>query len=95
MIIRVVRMTFEIGKEEEFLRLFDLIKEKIIGFEGCQHLELLRDVNNRNVFTTYSHWQSEEKLNAYRDSALFADTWSKTKKLFADRPVAHSYEQVK
>ena len=39
-------------------------------------------------FFTFSHWESEADLNAYRESALFGEVWPKTKALFYDKPQA-------
>ena len=75
MLIRIVRMTFIPEQVDSFLELFDATKEKIRSFEGCQHLELLQDYNQSNVFITYSHWESEEHLNHYRFSPLFGEVW--------------------
>jgi heme-degrading monooxygenase HmoA len=94
MLIRIVRMTFQEDRIEDFLEIFNRSKHLIRGFEGCQHLELLRDKNAQNVMLTYSYWLSEERLNAYRDSELFKNTWAATKVLFADKPVAFSSERV-
>ena len=91
MIVRVVRMTFREGSENDFLLVFETNKDKIRSFDGCSHLDLLRDIHNPNIFTTYSHWDNEECLNAYRDSVLFLEVWAKTKQLFSDSPEAHSY----
>jgi quinol monooxygenase YgiN len=91
MIVRVVRMTFRKGTEEKFLKIFRDNKSAIENFAGCSHLDLLRDVQNPNIFTTYSHWESEDALNEYRNSALFSIVWSQTKLLFDDQPQAHSY----
>ena len=88
MLIRIVRMTFQEDKIEDFLVIFNLSKDKIREFEGCQHLELLRDKNAHNVMLTYSYWLSEHHLNTYRNSALFKITWAATKVLFSDKPVA-------
>jgi quinol monooxygenase YgiN len=93
MIIRVVRMTFQQDKVDEFLEIFDKSKEKIRARNGCEHLELLQDVHQPNVYTTYSYWQSEVNLNEYRDSELFEAVWRDTKALFSDRAMAHSYQQ--
>jgi quinol monooxygenase YgiN len=62
MLIRVVRMTFRAEKVGEFLENFAANKEKIRNFPGCHHLELWQDENQQNIFTTYSHWESEEAL---------------------------------
>lgn len=87
-------MTFKPEEVAAFLELFHATKEKIRGFEGCEHLELLQDYNQENVFVTYSHWHSEEHLNAYRDSPLFGQVWKETKAKFADKPVAFSSKKV-
>jgi len=94
MLIRIVRMTFQEDKIEDFLEIFNRSKRLIRGFEGCRHLELLRDKSAQNIILTYSHWLSEEHLNTYRDSELFKTTWAATKALFSDKPVAFSSESV-
>ena len=91
MIVRVVRMTFKKGAEENFLKIFRDNQSAIRNFTGCSHLDLLRDVQNPNIFTTYSHWKSEADLNEYRNSDLFSIVWAQTKELFDEQPQAHSY----
>lgn len=93
MIIRIVKMTFKETETENFERLFDSHKARIRNFEGCHHLELWQDVARPNVFFTYSHWQSETALEAYRHSELFSKIWTATKTLFADKPQAWSVTQ--
>lgn len=90
MINRIVKMTFKPENTETFENLFLLVREKIISFEGCLGVKLLRDVNNPAIYFTYSLWQDEESLHRYRKSALFDDTWKKTKALFSDKPEAWS-----
>ncbi|WP_194972341.1 putative quinol monooxygenase [Aquiflexum lacus] len=94
MLIRVVRMTFRAEKVGEFLENFAANKEKIRNFTGCHHLELWQDENQQNIFTTYSHWESEEALNQYRDSELFKSVWAVTKPLFAGKPFAFSSKKI-
>ena len=94
MLIRIVRMTFHEDKVEAFLKNFDLNKGKIRNFPGCHHLELWQDENQKNIFMTYSHWDSENSLNQYRDSELFKSVWSYTKTLFSDRPHAFSSKKI-
>ena len=94
MIKRIVRLTFQEDKVETFQELFENTKSLIRNFPGCQHLELLQDINQRNVFFTWSYWESEEALDVYRHSELFKTTWKKTKILFSDKPAARSLELV-
>jgi len=93
MIIRIVKMTFEPIKVNEFLEVFNSSKQYIRNFEGCTHLELLNDINSTNIFFTYSYWNSENDLNNYRNSELFSTVWNKTKVLFAAKAEAWSVEQ--
>lgn len=94
MLVRVVRMTFREEAVKAFLENFEANKQKIRNFPGCSHLELWQDEDNKNIFMTYSHWQSEESLNQYRDSELFKTVWSFTKTLFAEKPVAFSSKKI-
>lgn len=93
MIIRIVKMTFHPEKVNEFQQIFNESKELIRNMPGCTHLELLNDVNEKNIFFTYSYWESENDLNNYRKSDVFAKVWAKTKVLFSDKPEAWSVEQ--
>lgn len=87
-------MTFQEDKVQAFLENFDANKRKIRSFPGCHHLELWQDKNFKNIFMTYSYWESEEALNQYRDSELFKSVWSYTKTLFADKPTAFSAKKI-
>ena len=94
MIIRIVKMTFHEEKVPQFLKLFEEVKSKIAGFEGCQNVELLRDIKRANVLFTYSTWDSAEHLEQYRRSPLFESTWNRAKALFAEKSEAWSVEKV-
>lgn len=95
MITRIVKMTFQAGFEDAFLKIFDESSPEIRSFKGCQGLILYRDCQNPQVFFTYSIWESVEALDAYRESLLFKTTWAATKTLFADKPQAWSLEGVR
>ena len=90
MIKRIVRMTFQKDKIEDFKKVFEESKAFIRAFEGCHHLELWQQTDQPNVFFTYSMWESEDHLNQYRHSDLFKTTWARTKPLFEDKPSAWS-----
>ena len=90
MLIRIVRMTFQPDKTEEFVNIFNNSKDKIRSFPGCKHLELHADYSLPNIYVTYSIWESETALNDYRASELFKNVWSQTSNLFAEGPLAFS-----
>lgn len=90
MITRIVKMTFKKAKIDDFKEFTRLIEHRIRNFPGCEHLDFYQDIHKRNVFFTYSRWESEEDLNNYRSSDFFKDTWTKTRTWFADKPEAWS-----
>ncbi len=94
MLIRIVKMDFEPEKVQTFLALFSATKDKIASFKGCTHLELLNNVEEKNIYFTYSYWESEVDLEAYRNSELFKSTWAKTKVLFRNKAEAWSVVRV-
>lgn len=95
MIKRLVKMSFAPEKVNDFKEVFKTNWTLIKGFEGCEHVELLQAENASNIFFTYSLWQSEKHLNAYRDSELFANVWRQTKVLFNDKPQAWTVKELK
>jgi len=92
--IRIVKMTFNPSKVDEFLENFKENKNQIRNFEGVEQLELLNDKNNPNIFFTYSVWKSEEYLEYYRNSLLFNDVWAKIKPLFSKKAEAWSVNSI-
>ena len=93
MITRIVKMSFKEDKVLDFLKVFEKQKEFIASFEGCTHLELLRDKNKPNSFFTYSHWKDEKYLELYRHSDFFKTIWSNVKLMFDEKPMAWSLEK--
>ena len=93
MIKRLVKMTFDTRHCEAFESLFDAYRSKIASAEGCTHLELWKDVNESNVYFTYSHWLEVKYLEQYRESATFKEVWPLTKKLFIAAPQVWTVEQ--
>lgn len=83
-------MTFKKECIETFKALFDSKKDLIAAVEGCTHVELLQDVDNETIFFTFSLWDDPKYLEAYRNSELFKDVWTKTKILFDAKPEAWS-----
>lgn len=94
MIIRIVKMHFQPDKVNDFVDVFNDNKSRIAGFEGCMHVELLKDINSDNTFFTYSHWTSPNALEVYRHSNTFRDIWGKTKVLFNRAPEAWSVQKT-
>lgn len=94
MITRIVKMTFEKDKVENFLEVFHANAEKIRTYPGCIQMQLLNDIHHPHIYYTYSHWESEEHLNHYRNSTLFREIWAKTKVNFSTKAEAVSLELV-
>ena len=94
MIIRIVKLQFQSEKTQDFLALFDSVVTKVNSFPGCYHMHMVRDIQNPNLFFTYSHWENETALNNYRDSDLFQSIWPTIKPWFSQKAEAWSTEKV-
>lgn len=88
MITRIVKMTFRPEEVNNFLAVFEANKKFIAASEGCRSLRLLHEKDKPHVFFTISEWDSEDHLNAYRNSALFEKVWGTTKLMFASKAEA-------
>ena len=94
MLIRIVKLTFKPENIASFERIFEESKNGILAFDGCNMVELYRDIDNPNIFFTYSFWEGKSSLERYRNSDFFKEVWGKTKKLFSDKPEAWSVNKV-
>lgn len=94
MIKRIVKLVIKAEHTEDFIQLFQESKEHIAAQKGCLSVELLQNNVDDRIFFTYSLWEDEGSLNAYRKSALFGDIWPRTKALFDDRPEAWSVNSI-
>ena len=92
MITRIVKMEFQEDRINDFLKFFDGIKHIVNGYPGCYGMKLYQDVDRPNIVMTYSHWESEENLNSYRDSEEFGQIWPKIKPWFDEKPQAWSVQ---
>jgi heme-degrading monooxygenase HmoA len=87
-------MSFHEEKISKFLENFEFIKEKIRNVPGNRLLELYQDKNNQTIFFTYSYWETEQDLENYRNSELFFEIWTDTKKVFNNKPEAWSVNKL-
>ena len=90
MIVRVVKMQFNINFIEEFKTIFNTVKALIAGFDGCSEVKLLQHETEPTIFFTISKWQNAEALEKYRKADLFTETWAKVKPNFASKAEAWS-----
>jgi len=93
MITRIVKLTFQEDKIEDFLAFFDTVKYQVNSFPGCQGMKLLQDIHHPTTVMTYSLWENEEALNTYRDSEIFGIVWPTIKPWFKQKAEAWSVEE--
>lgn len=94
MLIRVVKLSIKPESVDAFLSNFEQVRSTIIGFDGCHYLELLSDTERESIFFTYSHWESDQHLEAYRNSPIFSDIWRTTKTMFDQPAQAWSLDSI-
>lgn len=83
MIIRIVELKINPENLDRARQLLAAVAPKVRGMQGCSHLHILTDIRQSNHITTYSYWDKEEDLNAYRHSEVFKSFWGEIKPLFA------------
>ncbi|WP_396145610.1 putative quinol monooxygenase [Flavobacterium sp.] len=94
MFVRIVKMSFHEENIPAFMENFELMKTHIRNAPGNRFLELYQDKKNPCILFTYSYWETESDLENYRNSALFDEVWTFTKKLFNDKPEAWSVDKL-
>ncbi len=87
-------MTFKEEEISAFKANFEAKKDKIKAFPGCHHVELLQAKDDPKIFFTFSVWDGEDALDAYRHSDLFKGIWKVTKQMFDGRPEAWSLDFI-
>lgn len=92
MILRIVHMHFREEAIGAFLDLFEQHKQSIAAQPGCRQVHLIQSPEHPDRMGTVSLWDSQAALDAYRQSALFAEVWPATKALFASKPTAESHD---
>lgn len=90
---RLVKLTLKEEHVSDFITHFDTVKEKINAFPGCKGMKLLRDKNTPGIVFTFSEWESEDDLENYRISELFASIWPTVKLWFDQKAEAWSTEE--
>ena len=93
MITRVVKLTFEEERIDDFLEFFETIKWHVARQPNCGGMKLLQDKNKPNIVFTYSQWADEGALNTYRDSELFGKVWPKIKPWFKEKAEAWTVQE--
>ncbi len=94
MLVRIVKLIFKKENITSFEQIFRKTKQEIRSFDGCNFLELYQDKTDARVFFTYSYWENEQSLEAYRASPFFREVWSQTKPLFSAKPEAWSVNRI-
>ncbi|GAA4327908.1 antibiotic biosynthesis monooxygenase family protein [Flaviaesturariibacter amylovorans] len=94
MILRIVKLSFRPDEVAKFEAYFEERRHRIRHYPGCTHLQLWQDRQDPCVFFTYSHWESDEALDAYRHSEFFGNVWKTIKPMFAQKAEAWSLNNI-
>ncbi len=93
-ITRIVKMTYKPEHINDFANYYNSIKSKVAGQPGCRGVKLLKEIGETGVFFTYSHWDSVEDLNNYRNTEAFGEIWPTVKNWFAAKAEAWSLNEL-
>ena len=90
MLLRIVKMEFDLAQVEAFDDLFAQSQLRIEAMPGCHQVRLIKGLGDQPIRTTLSWWECDSDLQAYRKSVCFREVWPKTKAMFSAPPVAWS-----
>lgn len=94
MFVRIVKLSFQDDKIQDFKDYFETIKHIVRNQPGCEFLEVYQDKDQPSTFFTYSYWLTPEHLEQYRYSQDFATIWPFVKTLFKERAQAWSVDKI-
>ena len=94
MITRLVKLSLQPEKAQEFENIFYKSQALIEGFEGCEKTNLFKVSGSAGDYFTISYWETEQNLENYRASDLFKKTWAKVKPLFEQKANAWTLKGV-
>ncbi len=89
MITRIVKLSFQNQYCPHFESMFPKIQQIVFSSKGCKEVKLLKSME-KGLYFTYSHWDTEQSLEDYRQSDVFKKIWSDFKTNFKDAPQAWS-----
>jgi heme-degrading monooxygenase HmoA len=90
MLLRIVKMEFDLAHVQAFDDLFAQSQARIKEMPGCHGVRLIKGLGDQPIRTTLSWWEHDADLQAYRKSSLFGEVWPRTKAMFSAPPVAWS-----
>ncbi len=93
MFVRIVKLSIQVEKVDQFIAYFDQIKQVVRNQPGCSFLELYQDKKDPSIFFTYSYWQDEKALEDYRYSQTFKQVWPFVKQMFKEKAQAWSVDK--
>lgn len=94
MILRVVKMNVDEEKRDAFELFMKNLREEKLKLAGCLHFDYFHEKNNKNIFYSYTIWESEKYLKQYKKTDLFIEVVSTLKKLCTEEPKAWTIENV-
>ena len=92
MITRFVKLNFTPAYCKQFEINFPEVKLKVEANKGCKEVKLFKAANC--VYFTVSKWETEDDLNAYRNTDFFKQTWAIFKANFSAKAEAWTTNEI-
>ncbi len=83
--VRIVSLSIQEGKENEFKKIFsDEIIPELLATKGCKYAYLTRSTQEQNAFISVTIWDSKKDADLYESSGKFKELVDK---------IAHTFSQ--
>lgn len=94
MILRIVKMEVDDTRIDFFENFMNNLSEEKLTLEGCLHHDFFCEKDNRNMYYSYTIWQSEKFLNKYKKTDLFKEVTRTLRHICIKEPIAWTVENV-
>lgn len=94
MITRLVETGIRPEMVDAFIDLYMHARPTILAQPGCPRVELVPAIDQPTLFATWSVWDHESALDAYRTGAFFRDFWPGVRVLFRNPPHVQPWTPV-
>ena len=90
MITRIIKITIDSVNTDDFKQFITLMKDNVSTIGGCQHIDILNNKEDKNIFFMYTIWETEAMfrcpvigfcLTASEQKQIIKKTHRKIKKL--------------
>ncbi len=88
----IISFLAKIDKLKEFEGVMDSVKATLPEVEGCNDVQIYRDIEQPGAFTLVESWVSRDRHAEHIDSLVTNGSWEQISRLLQDEPISSYFE---